>query len=285
MSALSPKVKLLKKEGEYLEFLLEGVTPAIANSIRRAILSEVPTLAIDEVVILENTSVLFDEILAHRLALIPLKVDPQTYDVLRECYEEGRADECRVALTLQVEALDRPLTVYSSHLKVHGVIGGIEVVKPEIAPVSDKIPIVKLERGQRIELEAFAKMGVGREHAKWQPVSVAAYKYKPIIEVPEEPCAEGCGKCVEACPKRILKVENGRVIVTDPLKCSLCRSCVEVCPRGLIKVFGDPTSFVFKVEGLGVIPVEKVVDTAIDVLQKRLSRLCEKICEVAKEAG
>lgn len=267
---IKPSIKLIRLEGELLEFILEGATPAIANSLRRAILSEVPTLAIDEVVFLENTSVLFDEIIAHRLGLVPLRVDLKTYEVLRECYEEGKSDECQMLFTLEVESVEKPVEVTSGNLKFEGPIAPLESpVDIKIEPVSPDIPIVKLERGQKLVLEAYAKMGVGREHAKWQPVAVSTYRYKPIIEILKDDCGEVCSKCVEACPRNVFEIKEGRLTATRPLDCDLCRACERECPEA-VKIGWDESSFIFKVEGLGMIPVVNVVLTAIEVLSRRL---------------
>ncbi|TMI55027.1 DNA-directed RNA polymerase subunit D [Candidatus Bathyarchaeota archaeon] len=144
-------IKVLNREQDTLRFVLSDVSPAFANAIRRIILAEVPVMAIDDVMILENSSVMYDEILAHRLGLIPVTTDP-TYNLPEEC-------------TCKSELVE---VVYTSNLKPEN---------PEVKPVSDKIPIVKLAQGQRVKLEAYARLGRGRDHAKWQPASACTYSY------------------------------------------------------------------------------------------------------------
>lgn len=254
-------------------FKLEGVTPAAANALRRALLSDVPALAIDEVVVVENTSVLFDEILAHRLALIPLKVDEETYEALLNCFEEGRRDDCIASFALEVEA-DKPVIVYSGHLKFSGFTGELgELARAEVKPASDLVPVVKLAAGQKVVLEAYAKMGTGKEHAKWQPVSAAAYKYYPKVVIRKEDCGNECGKCAEACPKGILEWREGKLkVIEEKLEeCTMCRACEEACP-GIVKVSWDSTSFIFSVEGLGILPVRKIVEVALRRILRRLDR-------------
>lgn len=265
-------------EENYAEFVVEGITPAIANAIRRTIISDVPTLAINEVAILENSSVLFDEVIAHRLGLIPLKVDVETYDVLLECYEEGKADDCVATLALEVEA-EKPGTVYSGHLKFTGFVGEFARLTPiEVKPVSELVPIVKLAAGQKLVLEAYAKIGIGKEHAKWQPVSVAAYKYYPEIRVVKRECGEEGKNCADACPRGILKWSNGRldVISEKAEECTMCRACEEACPE-VINVSWDDSKFIFKVEGLGMIPVAKVIETALKRLIRRVNYFMEEL--------
>ncbi len=163
-------IKVLSKDQDTLRFVLSGVKPSFANALRRIMISEVPVMAIDDVMILENNSVMYDEILAHRLGLIPITTDLESYNLPEECTckSELGCSKCRASLSLEIEASDPVEVVYSSHLKPEN---------PEIRPVSDKIPIVKLATGQRVKLEAFARLGKGRTHAKWQPVSAATYSY------------------------------------------------------------------------------------------------------------
>ena len=162
-------IKVLSREQDTLRFVLSDVSPAFANALRRIILAEVPVMAIDDVMILENSSVMYDEILAHRLGLIPITTD-QTYNLPEECTckSELGCEKCRASLSLEVEATDQLDVVYTSSMKPEN---------PEVRPVSDKIPIIKLAQGQRVKLEAYARLGRGRDHAKWQPASACTYSY------------------------------------------------------------------------------------------------------------
>ena len=164
-------IKLLSKELETLRFVLSDVSPAFANALRRIMISEVPVMAIDDVMILENNAVMYDEILAHRLGLIPVATD-QSYNLPEDCTckSELGCERCRASFSMEVEASDPVEVVYSSHLRPEN---------PDVRPVADKIPIVKLVQGQKVKLEAYARLGRGRIHAKWQPVSACTYSYDP----------------------------------------------------------------------------------------------------------
>jgi len=158
------KVKLIEDSAEKTALQLEGLDRTYANAIRRFCISEVPSMAIDDVVILDNSSVLYDEILSHRLGMIPLKTDLERY-VLPEKCDCGNplgCQKCRVLLVLDATAHDKPRTVFS---------GDLVSEDREIAPISASIPIVKLAQGQSVKLEAYARLGRGKEHAKWQPVT------------------------------------------------------------------------------------------------------------------
>ena len=160
------KVKVIEDTAEKTALQLEGIDRTYANAIRRFCLSEVPSMAIDDVVILENSSVLYDEILSHRLGMIPLKTDLERYILPEKC-DCGNplgCQKCRVLLVLDATAHDKPRTVYS---------GDLVSEDREIAPISPSIPLVKLAQGQSVKLEAYARLGRGKEHAKWQPATTS----------------------------------------------------------------------------------------------------------------
>jgi DNA-directed RNA polymerase subunit D len=162
-----PKVKVLAESDQEVLLQFDGIDRSYGNAIRRFCIAEVPSMAIDDIVILENSSVLYDEILAHRLGMVPLKTDLERY-VLPEkcdCGSPLGCQKCRVLLVLDAVAYDKPRTVLSSDLVSED---------REIKPVSPNIPIVKLAAGQSVKLEAYARLGRGKEHAKWQPATVAA---------------------------------------------------------------------------------------------------------------
>ncbi|RLE82244.1 MAG: DNA-directed RNA polymerase subunit D [Thermoprotei archaeon] len=272
---LEPQVKILKEDQSKLNLLIENITPALANSLRRTVLAEVPVMAIDDIVILENSSVLYDEILAHRIGLVPLVND---YDEIRAALEEDplALREKEVAFVLDVVAEDEEKTVYSSDLKPKALEEEVKVSKV-IRPASGKIPLVKLARGQRIVLEAYAHYGLGKQHAKWQPVSVAAFKYLPVISIDREKCIL-CGQCVEECPRKVFEMKEEGVSVSNPYVCSLCMSCVKICPTAAIKVRGREDAFIFKIESIGVLPPRDAFILSILVLKYKV-RNFKKILE------
>jgi len=169
-------VKILDCGKNEVKFMLSGVNLRFANALRRAMIAEVPKLAIDEVNIHENTSLLYDEQLALRLALIPLKTDLSDYG----------ADD-RVSLTLKAISPERAgyTMVYSKELissepNVEAAFGNIPIVK--LNSSEREVGGMKSIARQKIVLEAIAKLGRGKEHAKWQPVSACSYKDMPDEE-------------------------------------------------------------------------------------------------------
>ncbi|MEM4699481.1 MAG: DNA-directed RNA polymerase subunit D [Candidatus Nezhaarchaeales archaeon] len=266
---MSLEIKPLEVEPFRARFIVRGVGVAFANALRRIMIAETPCMAIDEVAIIENSSVLFDEILAHRLAMIPLTTPEGKYVLPSQCSCGGRGcSKCQARLYLDVRwEGEGVMTVYSGDLKPED---------PEVAPVFDKIPIVKLAPGQSVVLEAYATLGLGKDHAKWQPTSACAYKYLPIVAVDVDKC-NGCGKCVSSCPKQLLKLSEGSVRMTRVVDCSLCMECEEACDSRAIKVGWDESSFVFLVETTGTMKASRLMVEAARVLRSKAEEFIRKL--------
>jgi DNA-directed RNA polymerase subunit D len=231
----------------------------------------VPAMAIEDVIIIENTSVLYDEVIAHRLGLIPLKTDLDAYVLPEECdcKSELGCSKCRTSFTLEAEAKDEPLMVYSSDLKPES----------DVTPVSGNIPIVKLGPTQRLRLEVYARLGRGIEHAKWQPVSACAYKYLPKVTLNSENLANP-EEVIRICPTDVYSSDSeNKIKVRDEMVCTLCMDCVEkaVPVDGKkafpVKVEGDETSFIFYVESTGALPTTRIVTEATKILDRKASTL------------
>lgn len=260
------------------KFTLSGVSMSFANMFRRAMISEVPTLAIEDVRIYDNTSVLFDEMLTHRLGLIPLRTDLKRYKPRSECTCEGAGcPVCTATYTLSVEG---PKTVYSSDLIPQD---------PDAAPAEEKIPIIDLVRDQKIVLEAYAIAGTGKEHAKWQPTTACGYKNYPLIAISE--LCDGCGMCVDECPRDVLEAVQGNVRVIGERQglCSLCRLCERACLAGgigaepAIRIDADPQKFIFVVEGDGSMPVREIIERALQYIQRSSDDLVDVMNEITGE--
>ena len=255
---------MLEKDDKNMRLLIKEVDVPYVNALRRVIISEVPCMAIDEVVVLENSSIIQDETISHRLGLVPLKTDLDSYTLPEECecQSEFGCNLCRVTLTLDVETKEGTRSVYSGELVSEN---------KEVVPVSDAIPIVKLAKEQKLRLEAYARLGKGKNHAKWQPVSMCAYKYYPKIQVASRQC-DACGKCVDICPKRVLAKVDGKIEVKDLTACTLCQDCVEACPQNpkAIQVSWEENSFIFSLESTGGLRPERIIEEAVRILDKQL---------------
>lgn len=145
------KVSLNKEKGDKLEFTVTKIDTGFANMIRRFVMSQVPVFAIDTVTFYENSSTLFDEYLAHRIGLVPLKMG------------SGLLEDEEVMFSLDAQG---PCTVYS---------GDLRSTTEKLQPASDKFIILKLNENENLRIEAKAVSGTGRKHAKWQ-ASVIGYE-------------------------------------------------------------------------------------------------------------
>jgi len=160
------KIKMLEKNDEEVKFEIEKTNPAFANAIRRTTMMEVPTLAIEDVIFRVNNSALVNELVAHRLGLIPLKFPINIFNKTDECSCDGEGCiNCQVVFVLDKIG---PCTVYSGDLKS---------TNPEVKSLYDKIPIVKLTKDQKLAFEAVAILGTGKEHVKWK-ASNTFYEYE-----------------------------------------------------------------------------------------------------------
>jgi len=227
ISELKDYKAVLKIEDTEVHFL---------NSLRRIMISELPKLAIDNVIVYDNTSPLLDEIISHRIGLIPIPTDLRLLNFRQDCKcNDAGCPSCTVRYTLSKEEEG---TVYSGDLQPEDK--NLEIKK-------DKIPIVELSKDQRIILEVEAILGRGKDHAKWQAVHGAAYKFLPIVTIDTKKCDQ-CKACIDACPKNILEIKNNKVIVTDIEQCTACKSCVDICENDAIAVEYDPHKFIFHLE-------------------------------------
>lgn len=251
------KVKMLENEERKITFFIEGITPQFANALRRTMIAGVPVLAISEVDFYENSSALFDELIAHRLAMIPLVFNPREIVPREECSCEGKGCmNCQVVFALDKKG---PCMVRAGDLKS---------THESVKPLYPEIPIVELLEGQRLKLEAIAYLGTGRQHAKWKAAK-AFYRYYPFVEKEGKNTEEA----IKACPRNALKKENGKLVVAE--NCDLCGECMKVDKE--LKISGDPTKIIFTVESVCGLSAKDVVLRAVEVLEKRLKKVKKEI--------
>lgn len=269
MSPLSINVEILEIEDRNATFTLEGVHPYFVNALRRTLLAEVPKLAIDSVTFYDNTSALFDEMIAHRLGLLPIPTDPSTLNLAGKVNEEGDP-EYVVRYTLTKEG---PGTVYA---------GDLEPEDPAFKIQDEKIPIVQLLDGQRLILEAVAVLGQGTDHAKWQVCSGVGYKYFPEAHVNNAKIPEELRKvAVEKTPTGILGLDDGKLVVLDEAnvnRADLTESLLitqganegkTLREVGGFTVDYDDRKFLFRFETDGSLKAEDALLKAVELLKER----------------
>ncbi|KAL1886025.1 RNA polymerase II subunit 3 [Ceratocystis pirilliformis] len=180
--AAGPTVKISSADSIHVNFTMSQCDISFANSIRRVIHAEIPTLAIDIVEIEANSSVLADEFIAHRLGMVPLICkDVEDLNYSRDCDCDQYCDQCSVKLTLHVKCTsDDILKIYSRDLVIDSARRSAVLGNPVIRdPDGHGVLLCKLRQGQELKLNCIAKKGIAKEHAKWMPVSAVGFEYDP----------------------------------------------------------------------------------------------------------
>lgn len=229
--------------------MLTKTTPSYVNTLRRLIINRVPTLAMEDIEIKHNNSVLYDEVLAHRLGLIPLTTDLSTYNHKQNCNCKGEGcAQCEVKLTLKATG---PGVVKASDIKSQD---------PKIVPVYPDTPIVNLQKEQNIELIATAVLGTGREHSKWSPAH-AWFTYKSNIKINDK--SKKFEEVKDLFPPQIFN--NGKIDKNMIYTPELIDACEGVCDD-VLKIEYDDTSFIFHLESWGQLNCNEIFTTAINTL-------------------
>lgn len=261
-------IEIREQDDERAVFIVEGVDDTFINTIRRICLVEIPTLAIEDVNIYKNDAKMFDEVLAHRLGLIPLVTDLESYIMPSECDCDSHCSRCSVSFLLKEKG---PKIVYSKDLKSDD---------PAIKPVYDTIPIVRLREGEEVELEAIAELGLGSEHAKWQATTTCGYKYYPKIEIDNDKLSD-LEEYVDECPRNVLKIEDDKLVADNIENCSTCRTCQRLSQKDddAIVVDFEEGKYIFKIETDGSLKPLEVLTIACDILSEKADNIINFVNE------
>ncbi len=286
-------ISIQEKTAEHIVFDLKGAGAPIANALRRALISDVPTMAIEKVVLFQNTSIIQDEVLAHRLGLIPIHADPKKFEYLSDC--EYPDETNTTVMTLEVTCSVNPKAslsaptnimynnsvVYSNQLKWVPQGEQAETFKDDpIRPVHDDIVLAKLRPGQSIEAELHIIKGVGRDHAKWSPAATAFYRQLPDVVFTSPITGADAEKLKETCPMNVFDIEDladgvgPRIVTARPRDCTMCRECIrEPEMESKIKLRRVRDHYIFTVETSGALKPEDMVREAIIAFKAKVSNL------------
>jgi len=316
-----PKVEILHLQPHEIKFILSETDTSVANAIRRIMIAEVPTLTIDLVEFAENSTVLNDEYIAHRLGLIPIRYQPHESDKgmdcsdvfmsHRECICYERCNRCSVefdidktyTVTGDEDEVLAPLTVTSRDLITNNdTVEPAHFLSPEEQDEAqdEGIAIVKMGPNQKLKATAIARLGIAKEHAKWSPVAVATYRFWPEIHINHEACAaltmEQKQELVDVCPDRILEldevtgelreVEQAWDMATYTEDLDFAQKAMKKRPEDddFVTVKHSKDRFIFSVETTGAIDADELLLAALRVLKKRLNDLAREL-ETIKEQG
>jgi len=226
------KISFLDKDDLVNRFYVENIDSTTLNAIRRTINFNLPVYAIDEIDFIENDSVVVDEMLANRLALCPISTPVET---------TGK----KVTFTLEKKG---PGVVYSGDLISND---------SEVKMVYDNIPLTKLRDTDKINLVAYAVLGKGTDHAKFNSTIVG---YQQMCELEVLRGCDSCQKCVDACPVKNIKLVSGKPKIEDPIKCINCQACVDACPKNCLKL-NDIDNYILTIELIGQMDILSIIKT------------------------
>lgn len=273
------KLTILERREDSMKIMLEGTEPSYANALRRALLADVPKMAIEDVEFhlgpiraedgkeYESVAPLFDEIIAHRLGLIPIPTDLGLYN-RREgcptCHGEG-CPSCTI--------------IYSLNKRGPGVVtsGDLEPIgDPKLRPKDLHIPIVKLGDGQAILVYATAILGTGKEHAKWQAATAVGYRYYPTLKAgtksldPLDPNIPYCSSHMETSAQE-------ETVVELSADCKQCKKFMDTYKVDSVKVGSDPTRILLEFEADGSLTAIEMLRVALEIVGQRFADVATQV--------
>eukprot|EP00927_Polykrikos_kofoidii_P072517 TRINITY_DN68621_c0_g1_i1.p1 TRINITY_DN68621_c0_g1~~TRINITY_DN68621_c0_g1_i1.p1 ORF type:complete len:361 (-),score=67.97 TRINITY_DN68621_c0_g1_i1:65-1147(-) len=275
-------IDITSMNDDMVTFDMIGIDPPLANAFRRILIAEVPTIAISTATIHQNTSVIHDENLAHRLGLVPIVMEPELLEW--KPADSDFTEDNSVQFSLHKACAGERMTVYSGDMKWIPLSDNQrERFKDNPPrPVADDIIIAKMRAGQEMEIVCHCEKGIGRDHAKWSPVCTATYRLLPHITFKKDIKDKDAEELKNVCPMGVFDIEDigggsKRATVAHPRKCTTCRECItsfEGEAKGL--VLGKRKDFyLFSIESVGQV-------SAMVLFERALTKLKQK-CAVAKD--
>ncbi|ESO06950.1 hypothetical protein HELRODRAFT_77058 [Helobdella robusta] len=295
------RIDVVKIDDRDMEFDMVGIDPALANSFRRILLEEVPTMAIDRIEIRNNTSIVSDEILAHRLGLVPIKADARLFEYRPKDSTEMTATDS-IGFKLQVKC-QKNLKASKGTLDKNELYNHFKVTTKDLIwfpvgdqtytdeneipkPADDDILIAKLKPGQEIDIVCYCFKGIGKDHAKFSPVATAFYRNLPEIKLLRKVTGRDAELLKSSFSEGVIELvpdENGvmEARVVDSRKDMLSRNAFRYEElKGAFQINLIIKHFIFSVESTGVMPPEVLVSEAIKVLMKKCKHFLKEIDDI-----
>lgn len=281
-------------------FDLVHIDTSIANAFRRIIISEVPSVAAEYVYFFNNTSVIQDEVLAHRIGLVPLKVDPDMLTWLDKSLPDSEkfTDENTIVMSLNVKCTRNPNSpenctdpkllyinshVYAKDLKFEPQGRQVETfAKCPVVPADPDILLVKLRPGQEISLRVHCILGIGGDHAKFSPVCTASYRLLPHIEILQPITGNDAKKFVKCFPAGVADInEHGEAYIKNARYDTVSREVLRHDEfEGKVKLGRIKDHFIFNVESAGAMTPEEIFFKSIRILRNKAEYL--KNCPITQ---
>lgn len=254
------ELKLTYQDKYKVSFTIKKTDYILVNTLRRLILEEVPTLAIEDINFIQNSSALSDEMLALRFGLIPLKTDLKSY-VLPEEVKNETDPRGFINFKLKVSG---PKDVLSSDLQSQD---------PKVQPIYPEILIVKLMKNQILELEAAAILGSGKRHMKFAP-GLPFYYNTSIVKVKQK----DPGEFKDKYPSQIFD-KNGKIDQTLINNIKIIDACKNI-NNDIIEVIEEEDSFEFNIESWGQLTIKEIMLEALKIFQEKLDEFEKQIKKI-----
>ena len=276
--SLKISIKSLSKNN--LEFDLIGVDASIANAIRRFMIAEVPTIAIEHVYVIQNTSVMHDEILSHRLGLIPLDIDPRKFN-----FKENDDPTDLNTVVFKLSSKCSAIPGMASHVDPTQKYTNSSVYSKDLVwvPQGDQssrfnnlkcidndILITKLRPGQEIELEVHCVKGIGKDHAKFSPVTSLGYRLLPTIKISSPIIGQDAVLFQSCFPKGVIDIINNQAVVKDTRLDTVTRECLRYPEfQDSVELGRIRDHFIWNVESTGALnPQVLIAESLMGLISK-----------------
>ena len=257
-----PQVTIKEIGRDNVEFVMSNVDLSLANSVRRIMQAEIPTIAIDLVEIERNSSVIADEFLAHRLGLLALHSEgiDSRLQYTRDCDCEQYCAKCSVVLELNAKCSesDTTMNVYASML-ISNLPAGDDFGSPVIAEGTSGVLLCKLRKEQELKVRCIAKKGVAKEHAKFAPVSAVGFEYDPHNAL------RHTEYWFEEDAKAEWPVSKNAAWEEAPP------------PDAPFDYTREPDRFYFDIEAVGQIPCNEILRQSVIYLQQKLAVVVQEL--------
>ena len=276
-------IKIISKNEEEIIFDITGIDPSVVNSLRRIMIAEIPTMAIDTVIINQNTSIIPDEVFAHRLGLIPIMADANDFEEKKSNEEFTEKNSMKFELKVKCSKDKKGNIIHEE------IFSGDLIFIPQgeqkknfydnknkkynIGLVHDDILLNKLKPGMEIDLECYCIKGIGKTHAKWSPVCTAYYKLLNDIKILKNVQNNEAEQLKQLCPCGVFKINSkGNLEIEDVRKCTSCRECIRQEKfKDFISLGKIADHYEFHIESVGMYTPESIFFRAIDVLKNKIN--------------
>lgn len=276
-----------------MEFDMIGVHPALANAYRRLMLSEVPSMAFEKIYIYNNTSIIQDEVLAHRLGLIPIKADPRLFEYRSEDSEQGTEHdtlefELKLKCTRRKDIKDSSNfdTIYKNHKVYSGSIKWLPRGKQaqlysesDIGCIHDDILISQMRHGHEFDLKLVAVKGIGKDHAKFSPVATAFYRLLPEIKLKREIKGKDAFLLQKCFSPGVIGIDENDVAYVKDARYDTCSRNVFRYPQlaDAVEMSRIRDHYIFTVESVGALKPDVIFIEAVKVLKKKCRKFLDEI--------